>query len=160
MGLLGTLATAAAPWPRLPRLGTRGVLAGLAGLGLLTGCPTVDLGDSPVDTGQCLPAKGQAYFQDQIWPMFLAPADQTRTCARANCHLDGSGRSALQLRTNPPVDFDFNYKVTIQYLNCQTPNASTLLTKPLKGVDAHAGGDIFPDMNDPAVVTFLAWFTP
>jgi hypothetical protein len=151
MGHQATLASAAAALvlPALPVL-----------LALLPGCPTVDLGDSPVDIGQCRPAKGQQYFQDQVWPMFLDPTDQTKTCAKSNCHLDGSGRSALQLRTTAPIDYDFNYKVTIQYLNCQTPEASTLLTKPLRGVDGHTGGDIFADLSDPAVVTFLAWFNP
>mgnify|MGYP001602402940 CR=1 FL=1 len=56
------------------------------------------------------------------------------------------------------VDDQANYRITQLYLNCGQPQASLLLTKPLKGVDAHGGGDLFADTSDPAVQAFLAWF--
>jgi len=60
-----------------------------------------------------------------------------------------------------PVDYPAAYKRTQNYLNCGTPNASLMLTKPLAGIDPHGGGDIFPNnpnMPDPAVQIFLDWF--
>ena len=64
----------------------------------------------------------------------------------------------LALQTTDPIDYVANYRVTQQYLNCGTPTASQLLTKPLAGIDGHGGGDLFADLNDPAVVVFLNWF--
>ncbi|MBV8762173.1 MAG: hypothetical protein JO257_33085 [Deltaproteobacteria bacterium] len=121
----------------------------------LCGCPTVDLGDTPPDIGQCNPTKGQAYFVSTIEPQFLKITDTANGCARStSCHLNAHG---LTLKTNP-VDDAANYRITQQYLNCGQPQASELLTKPLKGIDAHGGGDLFADMSDPAVQAFLAWF--
>ena len=123
---------------------------------LLTGCPTVDLGDQPPDVGQCRPDK--AYFKDVIWPNFIAPTDVNRSCVgKAGCHAADTGRSALRLSVNP-VNYDTNYQVVTRFLNCQSPLSSSLLTKPLGGQDAHLGGDIFPSMADPAVVDFQGWF--
>ena len=98
------------------------------------------------------------YFHDHIWPEYLAPADATKSCvAAAGCHQAASGRSALRLQTSP-VDDVQNYQVVTRFLNCSTPEASFLLSKPLHGGDPHGGGDLFPATTDPAVVVFLAWF--
>jgi hypothetical protein len=122
---------------------------------LLCGCPTVDLGDNPPDIGLCNPANGIAYFEDEVWPKFLAPPDMNKTCVRgAACH-DRAHGLALDPSAGPSAT---NYRVTQGYLNCGQPRASVLLTKPLAGIDGHGGGDIFPDVNDPAVVAFLGWF--
>ena len=122
---------------------------------LLAGCPTVDLGDTPPDIGLCTPAKGMDYFVNNIWPMYLH-APGAKDCAQsAGCHAMAHG---LALSVGPPPDFTANYRVAQQYLNCGTPTASELLTKPLAGIDGHGGGDLFVDTNDPAVVVFLNWF--
>jgi len=42
-------------------------------------------------------------------------------------------------------------------VNCGTPMASLLLTKPMAGIEGHGGGDIFP-MGDPQADVFLGWF--
>ncbi len=129
----------------------------LASLVCLTGCPTVDLGDTPPDIGQCRPDR--QYYIDVIWPRYLAPSAPAKSCVAASgCHDAQTGRSALRLTTALPVDHDSNYQVVTRFLNCSTPSASQLLTKPLAGLEAHQGGDIFADVNDAAVVEFQAWF--
>jgi hypothetical protein len=126
------------------------------GIALLSACPTVDLGDQPPDPEPCRP--DMQYFHDHIWPEYLAPADASKSCvANAGCHQISTGRSALRLQTDP-VDDVQNYQVVTVFLNCSTPEASPLLTKPLKGGDPHGGGDLFLTTSDPAVVSFLTWF--
>jgi len=98
------------------------------------------------------------YFHDVIWPQYLAPADTSKSCvSQAGCHQAANGRSALRLQTDPVDDLQ-NYQNVIRFLNCGTPEASALLSKPLAGGDPHAGGDIFANTSDPAVVAFLGWF--
>ena len=122
----------------------------------LTGCPTVDLGDQPPDVGQCRPDK--TYFEEVIWPKYIAPADPARSCVgKSGCHATDTGRSALRLSVNP-ANLDNNYQVVTRFVNCQSPLASTLLTKPLAGQVTHLGGDIFVNSADPAVVDFEGWF--
>jgi hypothetical protein len=117
----------------------------------------VDLGDTPPDIGQCRPDR--QYYIDVIWPRYLAPATAARSCVAASgCHEAQSGRSALRLSIATPVDHDRNYQVVTRFLNCSTPLASELLTKPLAGIEAHQGGDIFPNATDAAVVDFQGWF--
>ena len=120
--------------------------------GLLAGCPTVDLGDTPTEIGLCNPTGGEQYFQDQIWPKFVN--NPTMSCAQAACHVAGGNGLDFPM----PVDYPTAYRRTQIYLNCGTPEASPLLTKPLAGLDPHGGGDIFPNDSDPAVQVFLAWF--
>jgi hypothetical protein len=98
------------------------------------------------------------YFADHIYPEYLAPADASKSCvANAGCHQAATGRSALRLETSP-VDNNRNYQTVSRFLNCSTPESSLLLSKPLKGGDPHAGGDVFQSSSDPAVAVFLAWF--
>jgi len=128
-------------------------LIGLA-TGLL-GCPTVDLGDAPVAPGACRPSR--AYFETVLWPEYLAPANDAASCvAAAGCHRRADGRSSFRLAVDP-VDNDDNYAVTTRFLNCGSVAASSLLTKPLSGVDAHGGGDLF-GAGDPAFIVFTDWF--
>jgi hypothetical protein len=123
---------------------------------LLSGCPTVDLGDTPSDIGLCNPAAGQQYFQDKVWPEFIRPGDATKGCTRATgCHGEAGGNT-LSFKTMP-IDFAFNYRQTQIYLNCGTPAASELLTKPLAGVDPHGGSDLV-STSDPAYQVFIDWF--
>jgi hypothetical protein len=124
---------------------------------LLAGCPTVDLGDTPEDVGLCNPAQGETYFEQMIWPTYLNGAGN-KQCTMGGCH-DQNGQSALRFKTNP-IDYPGNYKASLIYLNCGSPQTSELLVKPLAGVEPHGGGDIFADMNDPAVKVFLDWFNP
>jgi len=124
-------------------------------LGLL-GCPTVDLGDSPVAPGSCRPSR--AYFETMIWPEYIAPADTSRSCVdEAGCHRQSDGRSSYRLATDP-VDMSANYEATTRFLNCGSPTASSLLTKPLTGTDSHGGDDLF-NMSSPSYTVFLDWFS-
>jgi hypothetical protein len=128
--------------------------AACLGLALLAGCPTVDLGDTPTEIGLCNPAGGVQYFQDQIWPNFVVRTGPEMSCAQGGCHVAGGNGLDFPM----PVDYASAYKRTQLYLNCGTPDASLLLTKPLAGIDPHGGGDLFPNTDDAAVQIFLAWF--
>lgn len=133
-------------------------LAWCLALALLTGCPTVDLGDTPSDIGLCNPPGGVDYFVAEIWPNFVRPTDMTRGCTKAGgCHNEAGG-NALGFRTSP-VDNTFNYRQTQIYLNCGQPEASELRTKPLAGIDPHGGMDLVM-MGDAADAAFLGWFEP
>lgn len=136
-------------------------LVGGGGLVLGAGCPTVDLGDTPTDIGLCNPSGGIDYFQTVIWPEVIRPADATKGCTRTgSCHNEAGG-NALSFKTVPSPDFPFNYRQAQVFLNCGTPDASQLLTKPRAGQDPHGGGDIFVGGNaadDLAIENFLAWF--
>jgi hypothetical protein len=121
-----------------------------------TGCPTVDLGETPVSPGACRPDPG--YFRDVMWTEFFAPAAEARSCVDASaCHRVEDGRSALRLETAEPVDQDHNYDVVTRFLDCGSPEASSALTKPLEGIDPHGGGELFAPGSEPEA-TFLAWF--
>jgi hypothetical protein len=155
------VSSSTAPDARRPSPGLAWV-AGMVGFGVvvggalvLTGCPTVDLGDDPPDPGVCRPDR--AYFDATIWPQYLAPADEARSCVRAGCHGDVAGVSALRLDSTEPIDLARNYQVATRFLNCGTPAASLLYTKPLGGLEAHGGGDIFVDV-DAQAAAFLSWF--
>jgi len=133
-----------------------GALAVIAGAAIAAGCPTVDLGETPVSPGSCRP--DPAYYRDVMWPEFFDPPDAARSCvAEGGCHRLEDGRSALRLDTGDPVDHNRNYDVVTRFLNCGAPEASSALTKPLGGVDPHGGGDLFGRGEDPEV-TFLQWF--
>jgi len=124
----------------------------------LAGCPTVDLGDDPVDPGVCRP--DPAFFRDRIWPDYVkAAGDTAKSCVdAAGCHASATGRSALRLETDEsdPTIFDRNYQVVIRFLNCSSPDASSFLSKPLDGVDPHGGGDLF-GTGDAQYDVFMTW---
>src|SRR5262245_45749322 len=127
---------------------SRFAVLALAALGL-AGCPTVDLGDTPDDITRCNPAGGQAYFAAMIFPSYVRPTNATNGCTKgATCHSAGAGQN-LGFEVSPPDD-RINYNNALPFLNCGTPNASLLLTKPLAGIEPHGGSDIFQP-NDPAV---------
>ena len=121
----------------------------------LAGCPTVDLGDTPAEIAACNPAKGIAYFRSDIQPKFFKLPDSGGCVRNSACHDQAHG---LTLDRVDPIDDMANYRVTQGYLNCGSPMASPLLTKPLAGIEGHGGGDIFASFGDPAVATFLMWF--
>lgn len=128
----------------------------MAAAALLTGCPTVDLGDTPSDIGLCNPPGGIEYFTDEVWPNFVRPTDGMKACTKAGgCHNEAGG-NALGFRTSP-LDMPFNYRQTQIYLNCGQPDASELLTKPRAGINAHGGGDLIAP-GDAAEMVFLGWF--
>jgi hypothetical protein len=130
-------------------------LGSIALIALAGGCPTVDLGETPVSPGACRP--DPAFFESDVWPNFLAPADAAQSCVgAAGCHRQGDGRSALRFTTDP-LDLGRNYDVATRFLDCGDPTASSLLTKPLSGVDPHGGGDLVSP-GDAAETTFLEWF--
>ena len=138
-------------------MGSRSAVPACVGslcLALLAGCPTVDLGDTPTEIGLCNPAGGEAYFEQQIWPNYVIRNGAATSCAKVGCHV--AGGNGLDFPAQ--VDYPAAYRRSQIYLNCGSPEASLFLTKPLAGIDAHSGGDIFPDTNDPAVQIFLAWF--
>jgi hypothetical protein len=123
---------------------------------LLSGCPTVDLGDDPPDIGLCNPAKGQQYFADEIVPKYLKLSDATTGCGRdGGCHNRAHGL-AFDL-TPANLTGAANYRVALQYLNCGQPRQSPLLTKPLAGEDGHGGGDLIQN-GSTEMMTFLSWF--
>ena len=62
-----------------------------------------------------------------------------------------------RLDRKDPIDHATNFKAVQLKLDCGSPMASPLLTRPLAGIDGHGGGDLF-DINDPKVEVFLAWF--
>ena len=124
---------------------------------LLGGCPTVDLGDTPTDINLCNPAGGVAYFTATIYPRYLAADDTVNGCTRSTgCHNEGGG-NALSFRIGARRDDAFNFRQAQVFLNCGTPEMSTLLTRPLGSIDPHGGGDIYT-MSDPEVQIFLDWF--
>jgi hypothetical protein len=122
----------------------------------LSACPTVDLGPTPEDIAGCIPTKGEPYFESDIWPKYVQ--NPHHTCVDAQCHVPGGDGGTLHLDPNVPMSFMMNYKLVLPQLNCQRPDESPFLTKPLAGQVGHGGGDIFPSASDPAVVAFLAWF--
>lgn len=131
------------------------VLAGALVL-ISAGCPTVDLGEMPVAPGACRP--DPAFFKDRIWPEYIATADKEKSCVAENgCHEQVGGRSAFRVSTAEPIDFDANYLSVTRFLNCGTPEASSVLTKPLSGVNSHGGGEQF-DPGSPSEEVFLQWF--
>ncbi|HEU4730772.1 MAG TPA: hypothetical protein VFT22_22910 [Kofleriaceae bacterium] len=152
---MGNYRSSAAGWPaRVNLTFVAALVAALGGLACLTGCPTVDLGDTPTEIGLCNPAGGLAYFQDQIWPNYVLRNNAATSCAQNGCHV--AGGNGLDFPAQ--VDYPAAYRRSQLYLNCGTPEASLFLTKPLAGIDAHSGGDIFASDSDPAVQIFLAWF--
>ena len=123
---------------------------------LLSGCPTVDLGDDPPEVGLCNPAKGLTYFQNEIVPNYLKLADATNGCGRdGGCHNRAHGL-AFDL-TPANLTSAANYRVAVQYLNCGQPRQSALLTKPLAGEDGHGGGDLIQN-GSTEMMLFLSWF--
>jgi hypothetical protein len=139
----------------------RSLALALAAALCLTGCPTVDLGDNPPDPGICQPDRG--YFEDVIWPQFIAPQDPAASCvSAAGCHRVNDGRSGFRVDVpvgGEAVDYASNYDSVVFFLNCSDPASSRLYTKPLAGVQEHAGGDLFSAGEAPAQA-FLQWFTP
>src|SRR5687767_11768255 len=124
------------------------------GLLVLTGCPTVDLGDTPTDINLCNPEGGVEYFVAEIYPNFVRPTNTTNGCTKVGgCHNEAGG-NALNFKTQPQDD-TFNFRQAQQFLNCGTPEMSPLLTKPLRGIDTHGGQDIFMSMTDAEVQVFL-----
>ena len=127
----------------------------LSALATCLGCPTVDLGETPVAPGSCRPSR--PYFETVIWPEYLAPDNPAESCVgESGCHRRSDGRSSFRLATDP-VDFQANYEVTTRFLNCGSAANSSMLTKPVSGQDAHGGGDLFGS-GDPQFLTFLDWF--
>jgi hypothetical protein len=128
----------------------------LASLTLLSACPTVDLGELPVSPGACRP--DPVYFEENIWPAFIDTGDMATSCVgQGGCHQLENGRSAFRVSVAEPIDYSANYNVVSRFLNCGTPSASALLTKPLNSVDSHGGGDLFGPGS--ASELFLEWFT-
>ena len=116
---------------------------------LALGCPIVDLGDDPPVPGRCLP--NFAEFRDNVWPMYVAPANMSKSCVDATgCHARSTGRSALRLIPSPVDDIEHrqNYNVVTPFLNCNTPSASVFITRPLDALDPHGGGDIWLCTNN------------
>ncbi len=123
---------------------------------LLSGCPTVDLGETPVSPGACRP--DPVYFEENIWPALIDTGDMQTSCVgEGGCHQLENGRSAFRVSTTAPIDFSANYNVVTRFLNCGTPSASSFLTKPLRGVDSHGGGDLIAPGSE-AEGIFLDWF--
>jgi hypothetical protein len=121
----------------------------LALLATLAGCPTVDLGDTPVTPPLCRPSLDTFKMEGGIWDVAVDPPDMTKSCvANAGCHAQATGRSALRLISKPrdqmlDSDWSTNLDVIARFLNCPTPASSEFITKPEAGVDPHLGGDLW-----------------
>lgn len=131
----------------------------LAATLFLAGCPTIDDGDPPITPGTCQPDFAQ--FRDQVWPtVFAAPSGSNPSCVGAGgCHRQSDGRSALRLIEMPTTDSEHmqNYEVVTRFLNCTTPDASSVITKPLANVDGHGGGDLWNAVTDPQPACVESW---
>lgn len=128
----------------------------LTALAALPGCPTVDLGDTPADIGSCRPDRD--YFEQVIWPMYIAPADEAKSCiAQIGCHNDSLGaRSGMHLKTTMPIDYTTNYRTVSRHLNCSDPSASDMLTYPTQLLPHPV---MLFGASDPEVTqVFLPWF--
>jgi hypothetical protein len=138
------------------KLRTAFALAGFCAVGALAaGCPTVDLGDTPVGIGSCLPDR--EYFDTVIWPMYIANPDASKSCvSMSGCHNDQmSARSGMHLQVDP-LDLSANYRTVSRHLNCADPGASDMVTYPTELLP-HPVGLFTP--TDPEVVSiFLPWF--
>jgi hypothetical protein len=138
------------------RHGARSGSLGIALL-LLSGCPTVDLGEFPDDVSLCNPPGGIDYFTANIYPTFLKADDTATGCTQdAGCHNQGGG-TALNLNIGASRDDVLNFRNSQVFLNCGTPEMSVMLTKPISGIEPHGGGDLYM-MSDMEVAVFLAWF--
>lgn len=132
------------------------IVMGSVALGCLAACPTIDLGEDPSNPGVCRP--DPAYFRNEMWPKYIAVADPMKSCiGRSGCHSESDGRSGLRFDSSATPDLERNYQVAVRFLNCGTPSASTLYTRPLAGEDSHGGGDIFSS-TDPQAAVFEGWF--
>jgi len=120
----------------------------------LAGCPTVDVGQTPSDIDTCYPKGGLPYFQAQMWPSYLHPADAAKDCARSTCH--GAGGTGVMHFETMPVDDEANYRAAVAEVNCSDPLQSPLLLAPL-GLEGHTGGAVFTT-SDPQYQIFLGWF--
>jgi hypothetical protein len=127
-------------------------------VGWLAGCPTVDLGATPADIGQCMPDR--LYFETDIWPGYIERTDAPmQSCiAQSGCHNDALGaRSGLRLTTAAPVDFSANYRAVTRFLNCGDPSSSALVLRPRR-IGGHPV-TVFASASDPAITdVFLPWF--
>jgi hypothetical protein len=124
------------------------------------GCPTVDLGDTPDEINTCNPAGGRDYFVSDIYPTYVKGDDpgNPKSCTQnRGCHADGDGNRP-NFRIQAQRDDDFNFRQAQQFLECGNEETSLLLTKPLAGIEGHGGMDIFQNISEPEVQTFLDWF--
>ena len=113
---------------------------------IMAGCPTIDLGETPVQPPLCRPDLKKFRDPGGIWETAISPSDEAKSCvARGGCHAQATGRSALRLIVPPTTDSDWstNLDVVARFLNCSTPSDSPFITKPRAGVDAHLGGDLW-----------------
>ncbi len=129
---------------------------------LVAGCPTVDLGETPVQPPLCRPSLERFREPGGIWDTAINPPDVAVSCVgRDACHSQSTGRSALRLITPPITDTDWttNLDVVARFLNCSTPSASLFITKPEAGVDPHLGGDLWTCAGDGCepISTIEAW---
>ena len=128
----------------------------------LTGCPTIDLGDTPVTPPLCRPSLEDLKKPGGVWDIAVNPPDSpAKSCvAQAGCHAQATGRSALRLIPTPTTDAEWsqNLDEIAQFLDCASPAASLFVTKPEAGVESHLGGDLWENCStcDP-VKTVVAW---
>ncbi len=121
----------------------------LLALVILSGCPVIDTGETPVSPPICRPDPNTFREEGGIWDTAIAVADTTKSCVGADgCHTQATGRSALRLIDKPrdqmtDSDWTRNYEVVARFLNCSTPSASPFITKPESGLDPHLGGDLW-----------------
>jgi hypothetical protein len=113
---------------------------------VLAGCPTIDLGETPVTPPLCRPSLDTLKKPGGVWDVAVNPSDPQKSCvAMAGCHAQATGRSALRLIPMPQSDADWaqNLDEIAQFLDCASPSESLFVTKPEAGVESHLGGDLW-----------------
>jgi|SRR5215831_16013281 len=135
-----------------------GLVAGVAG------CPTVDLGPTPVSAPLCRPSLDEFKRDGGIWDVAINPTDTTKSCVAMNgCHSSTTGHSALSLIYKPraqmtDTDWSTNLDQIAAFLNCATPMSSQFITKPEAGVESHNGGDLWTcDATCEPIMTVVQW---
>jgi hypothetical protein len=134
---------------------------------LVTACPTVDPGDTPVTPPLCRPSLEQFKAEGGIWDIAINPPDEAKSCvSRTGCHAQDTGRSGLRLLVKPRDQFtDFEWELNLEtvarYLNCATPKDSFFITEPEAGRDSHLGGDLWTcdGSGCEPIATIEAWIS-
>jgi len=137
-------------------------LSVLGGIVMISGCGE-SVSDTEIAVNQQLIF---ADYQNTVNPIFDKDIEG-KVCSSSGCHSIGNGSGGgLKLYPNAALDsfeMDFNYRVAQSLSNLTNPDQSKLLLEPLAGTfsitGSHAGGDIFPNVNDPDYLTILAWIS-
>jgi hypothetical protein len=118
-----------------------------ASVALLAASCTVDAGATSADA--CKPSP--AFFVSDVWPRYLVP----NLCGISQCHAFDGGQGVLRFRevgapptgtlADWPLEWRENYLSSIQFLRCDDPAESRLLTMPEGIGNLHPPGPVVDD---------------